>query len=142
MKSLKIRSWLLGAFMFVFGTLKLVNPIRGWFHVQLITSGIGDFAFPFGVGAEIITGLLLIGALVLNGKLSPGRFFTAIIIGSVLVVFTMITATYVHLQPRVPANVLPLGIKPPIIPLSVMVLAIANILYTAKRYKTALNAMK
>jgi len=137
MKSLKIRSWILGVFMFMFGTLKLVIPtIGGWFHTQLITSGIGDFAWPFGVGTEIITGLIMLGALIFEGKMNTRRFFNFIMFGSCLVIATMIVAIYVHLQPNVPANVLPLGIKPPVIPVSVLVLAAANILYTIKLYKT------
>jgi len=135
MKSLKILSWILGIFMFSFGSLKLIQPFGGWFHTQLITSGIGDFAFPFGVGNEIITGLILLGALIFQNKLAKRRFFLFIILGSVLVVFTMITATYVHLQPNVPANVLPLGIKPPFIPLSVLFLALANVYSTLKLLK-------
>ena len=34
----------------------------------------------------------------------------------------MLVAIYVHLQPGVPPEVLPLGIKPPVIPLFVLVL--------------------
>ena len=127
MKSLKIRSWILGVFMFMFGTLKLaIHTIGGWFHTQLITSGIGDFAWPFGVGTEIIAGLILLGALIFEDKMSARRFFTFIISGSFLVVGTMIVAVYVHLQPNVPANVLPLGIKPPVIPVSVLILAASD----------------
>lgn len=137
MKSLKIRSWILGIFMFTFGALKLViHTIGGWFHAQLTTSGIGDFAWPFGVGTEIITGLILLGALIFESKLPFNRFLTFIIFASVLVVGTMIVAVYVHLLPNVPANVLPLGIKPPFIPVSVLILAAANIFYTIKLYKT------
>lgn len=139
MKSLKIRSWVLGIFMFTFGTLKLVQPISGWFHTQLITSGIGDFAFPYGVGNEIITGLILLGALLFQSKMDNKRFFVLIISGSVMVVFTMIIAIYVHLQPNVPANVLPLGIKPPVIPVSVLLLAVGNLYYTAKLLSRARN---
>jgi hypothetical protein len=135
MKTLKIRSWILGIFMFTFGGLKLINPFGGWFHIQLVKSGIGDFAFPFGVGTEIITGLILIGALIFKGKVQVMRFLAAIVSGSCLVVFTMITAIYVHLQPNVPASVLPLGIKPPIIPLAVLLLATVNIFYSVKLYK-------
>jgi len=137
MKSLKIRSWLLGGFMFAFGTLKLLNPFGHWFHVQLINSGIGDFAFPFGVGTEITTGLILLGALIFKSKMSGPRFLALIMVGSALVVFTMITAIYVHLQPNVPAGVLPLRIKPPFIPVSVLLLAAANIFYTIKLFYNA-----
>jgi len=135
MKFLKIRSWILGIFMFMFGTLKLFNPISGWFHIQLITSGIGDFAWPFGVATEIVTGLILLGALIFEGKIYARRFLNFIIFGSCLVVLTMIMAVYVHLQPKVPAYVLPLGIKPPVLPVSVLILSAANIFYAIKRTK-------
>jgi len=141
MKFLKIRSWILGIFMFVFGALKLINPFGGWFHTQLITSGIGDFAFPFGVGTEITTGLILLVALIFKDKMPAVRFLASIFCGSCLVVITMTVAVYVHLQPNVPAAVLPLGIKPPVIPLSVMILAAANIFYAIKLYKTTSGAV-
>lgn len=127
-------SWILGLFMFSFGSLKLIQPFNGWFHTQLITSGIGDFAFPFGVGTEITTGVILLAALAFRAKMDQKRFFAFILTGSVLVIFTMITATYVHLQPDVPASVLPLGIKPPFIPVSVLILALVNSYYTLKLY--------
>src|SRR6266704_3625979 len=78
MKFLKARSWILGIFMFLFGALKLINPFNGWFHTQLIASGIGDFTFPFGVGAEIITGLILLVTLIYKDKILPRQFFTFI----------------------------------------------------------------
>jgi cytochrome c oxidase subunit IV len=122
--------------MFVFGTLKLVNPISGWFHTQLITSGIGDAMFPFGVGNEILTGLILLVTLLIKDKLRARPYMALIILGSCMVVGTMIVAVYVHLQPNVPASVLPLGIKPPVIPISVLVLAVVNIFYAIKMFKT------
>jgi hypothetical protein len=36
----------------------------------------------------------------------------------------MLVATYVHLQPGVPPEVLPLGIKPPVIPFFVVLLGV------------------
>jgi hypothetical protein len=41
-----------------------------------------------------------------------------------MLVVQMGTAIYVHLQPQVPANVLPLGIKAPVIPVVVLLLAL------------------
>jgi hypothetical protein len=42
-----------------------------------------------------------------------------------LILFTqMVVAIYVHLQPGVPASVLPLGIKPPVIPVTVLLLGL------------------
>src|SRR6185295_1913424 len=42
----------------------------------------------------------------------------------------MLVAIYVHLQPRVPPEVLPLGIKPPVIPLFVLLLDVMVALWT------------
>jgi len=142
MKFVKISSSILGIFMFAFGALKLVNPFGSWFHTQLITSGVGDFAFPFGIATEIITGLILIVALIFKGKMHPKRFLAFIIFGSGLVVLTMMMAIYVHLQPNVPADVLPLKIKPPFIPFSVLFLAVANIFSGIKLYKTSSNSIE
>jgi hypothetical protein len=36
----------------------------------------------------------------------------------------MLVAVYVHLQPGVPPEVLPLGIKPPVIPIFVLLLGV------------------
>jgi len=44
----------------------------------------------------------------------------------------MCIATYVHLQPNVPAAVLPLGIKPPVIPLSFLMLAAGDLFMHAR----------
>jgi hypothetical protein len=42
-----------------------------------------------------------------------------------LILFTQMgVAIYVHLQPGVPASVLPLGIKPPVIPVVVLLLGL------------------
>jgi hypothetical protein len=45
-----------------------------------------------------------------------------------MLVAQMGTAIYVHLQPQVPAGVLPLGIKPPVIPVVVLLLAVLTAL--------------
>jgi hypothetical protein len=52
-------------------------------------------------------------------------------------VASMAVATYVHLRPEVPASVLPLGIKPPFIPLFVMILAGLNLLPVARPWPPA-----
>jgi hypothetical protein len=54
--------------------------------------------------------------------------FTPIVaLASAGLVVNMAVAIYVHLQPEVPANVLPLGIKPPFIPLVFLLLAGVNL---------------
>jgi hypothetical protein len=44
--------------------------------------------------------------------------------GAARIVAQMGVAIYVHLQPQVPASVLPLGIKPPVIPVVVLLLGL------------------
>ncbi len=51
----------------------------------------------------------------------------------------MATAVYVHLQPGVPAEVLPLKIKPPIIPVLFILLALANIYLMQRKINTGAN---
>ena len=54
--------------------------------------------------------------------------FTPIVaLASAGLIVNMAVAIYVHLQPEVPASVLPLGIKPPLIPLVFMLLAGLNL---------------
>ena len=57
----------------------------------------------------------------------PNLYRPIVFVTSAGLIVNMGIATYVHLQPEVPANVLPLGIKPPFIPLFVMFLAAVNL---------------
>jgi hypothetical protein len=114
-------SLVLGLLMLTFGFLKVVNPtIDGWFHVQIEQSHLPHSAILMGKIAEIVT-----GSLFLLQRFGPwqakwkGRILL-IACSSLFVV--MLVAVYVHLQPGVPAEVLPLGIKPPVIPLFVLLL--------------------
>src|SRR5262245_54765066 len=49
----------------------------------------------------------------------------------------MLVAVYVHLQPGVPPEVLPLGIKPPVIPLFVLLLGVMVAIPAWKESQTA-----
>ena len=46
------------------------------------------------------------------------------LVACLLLVVQMLVAIYVHLQPGVPANVLPFGIKPPVVPVCVLLLGL------------------
>jgi predicted neutral ceramidase superfamily lipid hydrolase len=107
--------------MFTFGFLKVVNPtIDGWFHVQIQQSHLPHSAILMGKIAEIMTGILFL--------LPRFRPWQAKWEGRILLIacsslfLEMLVAVYVHLQPGVPSEVLPLGIKPPVIPLFVLLL--------------------
>ena len=111
----------LGLLMLTFGLLKVVNPtIDGWFTVQIQQSHLPHSAIPIGKIGEIMTGLLF---LLPRFRAWPERGEDRILLlACSSLLLEMLVATYVHLQPGVPPEVLPLGIKPPVIPLFVLLL--------------------
>jgi hypothetical protein len=125
-------SFLLGVLIFTFGFLKLFEPFRSWFEVQIANSGLPAPFFFVGISAEIGTGLALICSVVARAPLGTRRHALAAAASANLVII-MGVATYVHLHPDVPAAVLPLKIKSPVIPLSVLALAATNLMLQARR---------
>jgi hypothetical protein len=122
--SVKARlSLVLGLLMFTFGFLKFVNPtIDGWFHVQIQQSQLPHSAILMGKTSEIVTGILF-----LLPRFRPWRARwegRILLIACSSLFLEMLVAVYVHLQPGVPPEVLPLGIKPPVIPLVVLLLGV------------------
>ena len=107
--------------MLTFGLLKFVNPtIDGWFTVQIQQSHLPHSAILMGKIGEIMTGLLF---LLSRFRRWQARWEARILLLACSSLFLeMLVAIYVHLQPEVPPEVLPLGIKPPVIPLFVLLL--------------------
>jgi hypothetical protein len=122
-KATDIVALILGLIMFAFGFLKLFDPFRTWFHVQIAKGGLPGGAFPLGIAGEILIGLTFIASFVARSRLGEKRYLI-LAAASLGLVGNMLVVTYVHLQPDVPAEVLPLGIKPPVIPLTVMAVAL------------------
>ena len=114
-------SLFLGCLMLIFGLLKFLNPtIDGWFTVQIQQSHLPHSAILMGKIGEIITGLLF---LLPRFRPWQARWKDRILLLACTSLFLeMLVAIYVHLQPEVPPEVLPLGIKPPVIPLFVVLL--------------------
>ena len=142
MKPVKLISWFLGVDMFMFGILKLTIPtIHGWFNVQMTNSGLSEY-FPLwiGIAGEIITGSTLIISLLSDKNLSSKVFRIMIQLASIAIIPMMLTAIYVHLQPNVPAEVLPLKIKTPVIPSFVLILSLVNIYLVQRLFKNKVNA--
>jgi len=125
LKRLKRLSIVLGVWMFLFGFLKFFPPFSGWFHSQIKNSGLPLISIPAGIFTEILVGLLFLIPW-LSDAFSFQRRRQINIVASLILISQMLVATYVHLQPSVPAAVLPLGIKMPFIPLTVLVLAALN----------------
>ena len=129
-------SLILAISLFLFGVLKFVNPFKTWYQIQILKSGLGETSYWFGIAGEIFIGLLILSTLYFRTRLSEKQFSISIIGASLAIIVMMITASYVHLQPDVPASVLPLKIKPPIIPVVFLLLAAFNIFLTKKRRLT------
>jgi hypothetical protein len=120
---LKFLSLLLGVWMFMFGFLKFFQPISGWFDIQIQQSHLPHEAILAGKVSEIVTGLLFLLPWFLKSLTAKTR--DQLLLLACLILFTQMgVAIYVHLQPGVPARVLPLGIKPPVIPVFVLLLGL------------------
>lgn len=137
MKAIKVISWFLGIAMFMFGILKVLSPtINGWFCVQMKNSGLEVYVpIWVGIAGEIIVGSVLIFSLMMDKNFSNKNFKIIIQLASAAILPMMATAIYVHLQPNVPAEVLPLKIKPPVIPVFFILLASANIYLIQSKIK-------
>jgi hypothetical protein len=126
MKRDKILNGFLGLSMFLFGVLKFVNPFKGWYAAQVAGSGMVEASYALGIAGEIIVGGALLSWVFLGAQQTSFAWKGIRIIASLGVVVMMATAIWVHLQPGVPADVLPLKIKPPVIPGFFLLLGLIN----------------
>jgi uncharacterized membrane protein YfcA len=119
----KVLSLILGVLMFMFGLLKFFQPFRGWFVIQIQQSHLPHESILAGKLTEMLTGCLFLLPWLRKSLTARSKDQLLLIACSILVA-QMGTAIYVHLQPQVPASVLPLGIKPPVIPVVVLLLGL------------------
>ncbi|MGI2960226.1 hypothetical protein [Vibrio alginolyticus] len=121
-KAINFVTALLGGFMVMAGTAKFFLPFADIFAAQIELSGLpfpvlSKFAGQMG---EIFAGALFLLVLT-EGKLISSKAADVIInLATLLTVVIMSVAVYVHLSPNVPAEVLPLQSKPPVLTLIVM----------------------
>ncbi len=109
--------------MFMFGFLKFFQPIRGWFDVQIQQSHLPHEAILAGKVSEMVVGVLFLLPWLWRSLTAKNKD-QVLLIASFILFSQMVVAIYVHLQPGVPASVLPLGIKPPVIPIFVLLLGL------------------
>ncbi|MFM2623194.1 hypothetical protein [Vibrio owensii] len=132
----KILTGLLGAFMVMAGTVKFFDPFTTMFAKQIALS---ELPFPTlsrwaGQLGEIFAGLLLLMVMIGNKTLAAPIKDRAMQLSTLLTTAIMIVAVYVHLSPSVPAEVLPLQSKPPVMTLIILGLAWLNaFLYFRKK---------
>ena len=120
---IKPLSLFLGIWMFMFGFLKFFQPFNGWFDVQIQQSHLPHEAILLGKLGEMVTGVLFL--MPWTRKSLTAKTRDPLLLIACLILFTQMgVAIYVHLQPGVPASVLPLGIKPPVIPGVVLLLGL------------------
>ncbi len=119
----KALSLFLGVQMFLFGFLKFFQPFHGWFEIQIQQSHLPHESILAGKMTEMLTGVLFLLPWLWSSLTAKSK--DQILLTACFILFTqMAVAIYVHLQPDVPASVLPLGIKPPVIPGVVLLLGL------------------
>ncbi len=134
-KLIKPLSQFLGILMFTFGILKFVQPFRGWFDVQIQQSHLPHEAILAGKLGEMVVGCLFLLPWI-RGSLFAKYKTEVLLFACANLVVQMCVAIYVHLQPEVPAGVLPLGIKPPVIPIVVLLFALRTAFAVWKDWRT------
>lgn len=130
MKYTKVTTWFLALSMFMFGILKFVNPFKSWYTVQVTNSGLGQVSYAMGIMGEIAVGLTLFLCLSYRQRISTKLYAVLTNVSFFTIIIMMFTGVYVHLNPNVPADVLPLKIKPPYIPVFFLLIALSNIILT------------
>jgi hypothetical protein len=109
--------------MFMFGFLKFFEPFHGWFEIQIQQSHLPHESILAGKLGEMVVGCLFVWPWLRRSLTTKSRD-QLLLVASTMLVTQMCVAIYVHLQPEVPASVLPLGIKTPVIPAVVLLLAL------------------
>ena len=107
--------------MLAFGFLKFFQPFHGWFEVQIQQSHLPHEAILAGKRTEMLTGILFLLPWVWRWLTAKSKD-QILLVACFILLTQMVVAIYVHLQPCVPASVLPLGIKAPVIPGVVLLL--------------------
>lgn len=133
MRYLNLTSWFLAISMLMFGILKFVNPFKSWYSVQVTNSELGQLSYAMGIVGEIGVGTTLILCLVYRQKIPLRVYHLLTNVSFIIIIIMMFTGIYVHLHPNVPAEVLPLKIKPPYIPTFFLMLALSNIYLSFKQ---------
>jgi hypothetical protein len=136
MKKLVSINLFLGTSMFMFGILKFINPFKSWYTTQIVNSGMGNLSYSLGITGEIVTGGLLLYSVLFSNRIRKDINVLIVVCSSIVIVLMMATGIYVHLHPDVPADVLPLKIKPPYIPFIFLILGLFNIRIARKNLYT------
>lgn len=137
-QQLKIVSIFLGISIFLFGILKFVNPFQEWYSSQIILSGMPKESYWLGIFSEILVGLaFIVPFLGKKFKISFNNVSFLLGVASIGLVLIMFVAIYVYMQASIPSEVLPLKIKPPLIP---GIFAFISFIYLYNLYRKLSNS--
>jgi hypothetical protein len=110
------------------------DPYDGWFDIQIQQSHLPHEAILAGKLTEMITGICFLLPWFWRSLTTKSKD-QVLLIGCFILFTQMVVAIYVHLQPGVPASVLPLGIKAPVIPVIVLLLDLFTALSAWKQMR-------
>ncbi len=100
--------------------------------MQITASELPFPSYWLGQLGEILIGVSFLLVLFLRKKISPIHVNRILYLTSAAYIIMVSVIFYVHFHPNVPAEVLPLGIKPPFLPGMFLVLAALNLYLTRK----------
>ena len=134
---IKIITGFLGIGMLLPGLAKFTEPFKTFIYKQLELTGI---PFPEVMQhvvklSEVAIGLTLIYIAFLGNKLSTAFRNKIFYLANSIIIVMMIVAIYVHLHPNVPAEILPLESKPPIMAVAYILLVVLNTYLYRKQSK-------
>src|SRR5271166_3338602 len=132
----KALSLFLGVLMFMFGFLKFFQPFRGWFDIQIQQSHLPHEAILAGKLGEMVTGCLFLLPRLRRSWTAKSRDQLLLIACSILVA-QMKRGDLCPPAASGAASVLPLGIKPPVIPFVVLLLGLLTAFAVWKERRAA-----
>ena len=140
MKFIKFISLFLGVSLFLFGVLKFVNPFKGWYSTQITNSGMGELSYAMGILGELSVGVVFILIYLFQSRLSNKT-------SSPHSHYCINSSNHNNanwdlcaLTSNVPADVLPLKIKPPFIPGFFLLLAWVNVYLAIMQHRSDTNS--
>lgn len=128
-KSVKLITGILGFLILVPGLAKFTEPFKTFIYKHLDYIG---FPFPDTMQhvvkvSEVGVGLMMLFLAFKGNSCSNPLRNKMFYLGNFAIIIMMIVGVYTHLHPNVPAAILPFEYKPPIMPISYIVLALVNI---------------
>ncbi|WP_299716609.1 hypothetical protein [uncultured Tenacibaculum sp.] len=133
-KSVKIITGILGFFMLIPGLAKFTEPFKTFIykHLEIIGFPFPDIMQYLVKFSEIGIGLMLIFLAFKGSNISTKLRYKIFYLGNLSIIAMMVVAVYTHLHPNVPAEVLPMEFKPPIMPIGYILLVIVNLILNKK----------